>query len=350
MRPEEAEGFFVYQYLIVARPAKVAAAHAEKGNGFHEADCNGAINPVLDHNVAGQTKVQTSSDILRVAFPGTLEQPRSTESYAADALERIGGTLRFWHRRKLGDIIYSLPAIRHLGGGVLYLDPTSFNGAQDQAYWRRLFATLIPYLEQQPYLRDVRIYQGEDFDIDLDVYRRTTHETPGDRVTIVANHFIGLGLEVPKEFSLWLVADNATAAYPIVVHRSPRYHGSVDHSFLYEVDEDLFCVGSAEERAPFEAIGARPVITKDVRKLAAVINGCGVFIGNQSLPLALVAGLGKPRMIEESNRLPNVTFGGPNEHVLTNLAAQNLAGLRRLLKRSSYCAVSLPQVATTAIG
>ena len=72
--------------------------------------------------------------------------------------------LRFRHRRKLGDIIYSLPAIRHLGGGILYLDPTSFYGAPDQACWRRHFETLIPYLEQQPYLRDARIYQGEEFD------------------------------------------------------------------------------------------------------------------------------------------------------------------------------------------
>jgi hypothetical protein len=64
------------------------------------------------------------------------------------------GTLRFRHRRKLGDVIYSLPVVRQMGGGVLYLDPTSLDGVQDQAYWRHQFATLIPYLEQQPCLRE----------------------------------------------------------------------------------------------------------------------------------------------------------------------------------------------------
>ena len=163
----------------------------------------------------------------------TKEEPASTGRITAGGFagERLvsRGMLRFRHRRKLGDIIYSLPVVRQMGGGILYLDPTSLDGVQDQAYWRRQFATLIPYLEQQPYLHEVRIHQGEDFDVDLDAYLQTTHGVPGDRVTIAANHFIGLGLEVPDEISPWLVADRLPATYPIVVHRSPRYHGSVDY-------------------------------------------------------------------------------------------------------------------------
>ena len=260
------------------------------------------------------------------------------------SVRRSGGprVLRFRHRRKLGDVVYSLPVVRHLGGGIMYLDPMSLDGVQDHAYWRRQFETLIPYLEQQPYLSEVRIHQGEDFDVDLDAYLRTTHGTPGDRVTIAANHFIGLGLEVPDEVSPWLVADRLPETYPIVVHRSPRYHGVVDYSFLLEVTDELYCVGTAEERAPFEAIGARPLVTKDVRDLAAVIASCGVFIGNQSLPLAVAAGLGKPRMVEESDRLPNVSFGGPDEVVLTGMAGENRAGLRRLLARSGCAKATVP--------
>ena len=39
--------------------------------------------------------------------------------------------------------------------------------------------------------------------------------------------------------------------------------------------------------------------------------------------MALAAGLGKPRMVEESDRLPNASFGGPDEVVLTKLAGEN---------------------------
>ena len=259
------------------------------------------------------------------------------------------GKLRFRHRRKLGDIIYSLPVVRHLGGGILYLDPTSLDGTQDQAYWRLRFDDLIPFLEQQPFLHEVRIHEGEAFDVDLDAYLRTTHGTPGDRVTIAANHFIGLELEVPDAIAPWLIAGTSPASYPIIVHRSARYHGFVDYSFLFEVTDELYCVGSDEERRPFEAIGARPIVTRDVRELAAAINGCAVFIGNQSLPLALAAGLGKRRMIEESDRLPNTTFGVPDEFVLTGSTVENGTGLQKLLRRSGHRSVATSEAAVFAV-
>ena len=256
--------------------------------------------------------------------------------------------LRFRHRRKLGDVIYSLPAMRQLGGGVLYLDPDSLDGTQDQIYWREKFKTLIPFLEQQPYIDEVRIRDQEPFDIDLDAYLRTTHGTPGDRITITANHFIGLGLDVPDAIAPWLTARNPSMTYPIVIHRSHHYHGAVDYSFLLDVREKLYCVGSAEERRPFEAIGARPLVTNDVRELAEVINGCGVFIGNQSLPLAIAAGLGKPRMIEESDRLPNCDFGSQAEFLLTRSTSDNRDGLLRLLEKFGCPSAAYPEVAMTA--
>jgi hypothetical protein len=237
-----------------------------------------------------------------------------------------------------------LPAVRHLGGGVLFLDPTSLDGVQDQAHWKKQFEMLIPYLVQQPYLKEVRIHQGELFDVDLNAYLQTTHGTPGDRVTIVANHFIGLSLDAPVDIAPWLVADSPAPSYPIVVHRSPRYHGAVDYSFLLGLMDEVYCVGSAEERAPFEAIGARPIITRDICSLAAVIKGCGVFIGNQSLPLALATGLGKARMIEESDRLPNVTLGSPHEVVLTTCASENRSRLEELLKGSGFRPLSRSEV------
>ena len=216
--------------------------------------------------------------------------------------------------------------------------PTSLDGTPDQAHWRRQFESLIPFLEQQPYLDEVRVHEGEAFDIDLDAYLQTTHGTPGDRVTIASNHFVGLGLDVPETISPWLVADKLPASYPIVIHRSFRYHGCVDYSFLQEFADELYCVGSAEERTPCEDIGARPIVTKDARALAAAINSCSVFIGNQSLPLAIAAGLGKRRMVEESEHLPNASFGGSDEFVLTTDADVNRIGLVRLLE----CAGSRP--------
>jgi hypothetical protein len=73
-----------------------------------------------------------------------------------------------------------------------------------------------------------------------------------------------------------------------------------------------------------------------------------VFIGNQSLPLALAAGLGKPRMVEESTRLPNVLLGGADEVVLTNSADANRAGLQKLWDRAGCRLESFRPAASTA--
>ena len=124
----------------------------------------------------GQTCEHVESDHAQDAGPYRLQIGRTTAGRAVPLRRdpQATGMLRFRHRRKLGDIIYSLPVVRQMGGGVLYLDPTSLDGVQDQAYWRHQFETLIPFLEQQPYLREVRIHQGEAFDVDLDAY--LTHD------------------------------------------------------------------------------------------------------------------------------------------------------------------------------
>jgi hypothetical protein len=76
----------------------------------------------------------------------------------------------FRHSGDLGDIIYSLPAIKELGGGILYLNtnkttpkypgtPTKFSekGAE----------ILKPLLLKQSYIQDVKLWDGENIDFDL---------------------------------------------------------------------------------------------------------------------------------------------------------------------------------------
>ena len=57
-RPEEAEEFFVYQYLIVARPRKTASTRefVENGNGFHKKHGHDAANPPLNLAINGRNE------------------------------------------------------------------------------------------------------------------------------------------------------------------------------------------------------------------------------------------------------------------------------------------------------
>src|SRR5580765_1733925 len=89
----------------------------------------------------------------------------------------------FKHSGDLGDIIFSLPTIRALGGGVLYLDPT---GGETEPRVKeplklrthtKLTAAAIdslrPLLLLQEYIADVRFWGGEPVDHNLDEFRRS---------------------------------------------------------------------------------------------------------------------------------------------------------------------------------
>ena len=99
MPPEEAEEFFVYQYLIVATPRKAAPAgsFAENGHRPHGTNGNGAAHAPPSAAALARSEVPPAADALRIAFLGNFEQSWSTEGYAADALERVGHAVHRIH-------------------------------------------------------------------------------------------------------------------------------------------------------------------------------------------------------------------------------------------------------------
>lgn len=139
--PEEAEEFFVYQYLLVAKPREAFALRAFDGQsregredpGTGAADANqgplvcaevastGSIPPDVTAE-GGRTRAGSVS--LRIAFLGNFEQPWSTEGYAADALEGIGHTVRRIHEygaTSSGDVLEQIKDSR--AGCFLFFKP-----------------------------------------------------------------------------------------------------------------------------------------------------------------------------------------------------------------------------------
>jgi SAM-dependent methyltransferase len=97
--PEEAEEFFVYQYLLVATPTRVIPTcdRAGSGNGFHEKNGNSATKTVPRPGTVDEADTCPPGNKLRIAFLGNFEQAWSTEGYAADALERVGHSVHRIH-------------------------------------------------------------------------------------------------------------------------------------------------------------------------------------------------------------------------------------------------------------
>jgi hypothetical protein len=233
---------------------------------------------------------------------------------------------RYLHKPNIGDAVYALPVVRELAGGFLFLD------CRAMPWYRGAFLRALSFLRRQPYIDECAIYSGQEWDTDLDRYLLLDQARERHHVTLVDSHFRGIGLQPPGKIEPWLVAKPIDARYPVVVHRSPRYHGPVDYGFLASVKPgDLFCVGWPDEAAYFrQTFGATYLPTPTLDRLASIINAAGVFIGNQSAPLAIAAGLGKNRLVEEYPVCRNCTFGHENEIVLTPHAEENRESLRRL--------------------
>lgn len=209
----------------------------------------------------------------------------------------------FLHNGDLGDIIYCLPSIRALGGGVLYLDindTTKFNIIGYQMIKRLLI--------EQDYIEDVKLYvMGNKIDYDLTEFRRlpNMHNT-----NLCKQHLTYCGLPSHHKDTKWL-GNEVTDGNSVIINRSVRYHAkSFNWKGVLEAYPEAKFVGADEDYDEFvEEFGqVERLIIKDFKELADYISRCKIFIGNQSLPYAIAEGLKKKAILEVSEFSPNCIF------------------------------------------
>ena len=235
----------------------------------------------------------------------------------------VGEVKTFKHSGDLGDIIFSLPAIRATGGGVLFLDPDG--GAREpvireKTRWQRTKLTangiesLKPLLMQQPYIKDVRHWTGELVDYNLDKFREHL---------IYANlsdsHLAVVGAGRPERDRAWLTVSDPIVLpqYPMIISRSVRYAPNYAwwSGYILTIKDRCAFVGYPEEHQIFEytmEVKVPYLNTPDVLTLARVIAGCTTFVGNASLPHALAEGMKKRVIVELCRVSPNVMFIRPD--------------------------------------
>jgi hypothetical protein len=216
--------------------------------------------------------------------------------------------LIFHHSGDLGDIIYSLPVLKVLGGGVLYLSSDCrypFPKPPRTVMTHPVANLITPFLEQQPYVWQCKYTPNLPFstDVDLNTFRDYYRTHKPDRVkSLFQLHLAPFGLSHPED-KPWLFIDQVTRVpgRPIAVNLTPRYrnpHFPWLH-LIRQYSEQMVFVGLEEEAKEFNrmcaAVGrAVPWCrTANLMELARVVAGSKVFIGNQSTPMALALGFGK---------------------------------------------------------
>lgn len=232
----------------------------------------------------------------------------------------------FKHSGDLGDIIYSLPTIRALGGGILFLDP---KGGESDPYIKRQCVDgktrlnhqtidfISPLIKLQPYIKDVRYWQGEKVTYNLDEFRQkfsdpTRRSKTGNLADLHLEQFKLPFSEVEKP---WLHVDGDTKLHKkVIIARSPRVQGGFGtlNATKFYLKENAIFVGIPKEHEFFEwtfGITIDYHKTDTVIDLFKVIKGSELFIGNSSFPLSLAIGMGHPNIQQEVDpKVPTTVF------------------------------------------
>lgn len=247
----------------------------------------------------------------------------------------IDRPLIFHHSGDAGDVVYALPVIKSLGGGVLFLSgdnkypyprPTRWAQAGAPPEW---VGNLSGLLNQQDYIWGVHWTQKLPFscDVDLNSFRRFYQSREHSFDSLFSLHQRAIGVTHP-ETEPWLTVDKPVEipGRDIIVNRTQRF-SNPEFPWRYlckKYGDRMAFVGDWKEASMFQhQFGAFNVIwhkTETLLDVARVIAGAKCFIGNQSCPLAIALGLGQNVISEVWLANQNCKLKRENAiHVLGNI-------------------------------
>jgi hypothetical protein len=209
------------------------------------------------------------------------------------------------HSGNVGDLIYSLPVLKHLSNlkndtVFIYLNPV------DGRMSHTLAKVVAPLLEHQDYISGTAIYEGQPLDHDLDDFRNFPHENLGEMHCKI----FGFDFSILNEKSIQIKPElnYNLSTYDIIINRTERYTNDKFPwiSILNEqhANQSKAFVGLPHEfelfQKQFNITNLHYVPTHDYLQVAWLINNSKLFIGNCSSPYAIAEGLKHPTIQESA--------------------------------------------------
>ncbi len=246
---------------------------------------------IYNHNDCGNNR-------LPMLYPQNHRMPLKT-----DLDRQYGHRCRhFVHSGTFSDPIYALPAIKGAGGGVLWMD----EWYRDTKITAEMVTKIKPLLMQQPYIVDVRFCtdRPHTFEIDLNLWR---DQNTGN---VCFDHLKLLNLPYSLADQAWLVKPpKPEKTFQAVINRTLRNHNPAfpwkELYARYVHDTNAVFLGLPEEHAYFQKVVGRIIYlpTSSLINAAAIVAWSTVFIGNESLLLALATGMQNADMNRQNGPL-----------------------------------------------
>jgi len=245
--------------------------------------------------------------------------------------------LSFRHSGKLGDIIYSLPAVRALGGGDFFVDyETEYS--EKPALGKAAALQMVDLLRTQVYIRLAKLYDGGPVSYNLDAFRKQAmpihlfnlikngwdelagqvlgsgvkgfrqQMLPALQVDLPQLHWEALGVPGQIDTSTpWITGITKRSVADVVVCRTARHRGKFNWLRLRDYAAKCVFVGLEEEWHAFshDYFKIDFYRVEDLVDFARVVAGARLFVGNQSFGLALADAMLMPRAVELWEPSPN---------------------------------------------
>jgi hypothetical protein len=197
------------------------------------------------------------------------------------------------HSGKLGDVLYSLPALAHVQGKLL-LNSTVQRTEESPLTFQQAkqLAELAQAAGYPAALWDGR----QPIDVDLDEFRKAA--AVDLTLHLVDCHWVVVCSE-PSPRGPWLSLEPRRLA-PIIINRTQRYAYNPDFAWGLLKGNDCVFVGLRDEWRAFcrDFFPVAYYPTDTLLELARIVAGAELFLGNQSFAFAIAEGLDLPRRLE----------------------------------------------------
>ena len=232
-------------------------------------------------------------------------------------------TISFLHYGHLGDVINSLPVIKELSKtnkcnlflqihkkipshvvsrdhpfGEVYLSENSAN-------------RMLPLLKKQKFIDEVKIYNNEEIDIDLNFFRQLPINFNIDSVRWYF-HLTGIFPDLSKSY-LEVNESDKFKNFIVILRSLRRQNKYINYKFINSY-KNLVFIGLKNEYLDLkkEIPNLEYYDSEDFLELATIIKSCKMFIGNLSFGFALAEALKVPRLLESGPNFPLVYPNGSN--------------------------------------
>jgi hypothetical protein len=206
---------------------------------------------------------------------------------------------KFIHSGATGDLIFSLPTIRTMGGGDLYI--TNFDKQRSES--------IKKLIELQPYIHNVVVTDHPPEGIDLNLFRQHA----GHHSNLVEAHFKGQGIPIDETWrDGWLTLPEPNfQLFPgkkySVINRTtnyadPNFDWAKEVEYLLTISDKVYFLGYVKEWQLFNNTFGTNVEFADLdfKHGAYLIKNAVMFTGCYSAWSTIAMGLGLTYRLEQA--------------------------------------------------